>query len=111
EPRVYGQSDSDRRGVTRVGRTVPGDEAVAGGEQWRFVADEHAEREARILLRGVGVRWRRMGADSGSSDGVPQNLGGGAGGGAGERRQPVVPAGVSVRVRGDGGGGVFQGVD
>ena len=66
----------------------------------RFVADEHAVREARILLRSVGA-WRRgVGAAFGAGDGVSADSGGVSGGGAAGAGEYVVRAGVSVRVRG-----------
>src|SRR5207249_906212 len=49
---------SDRRGIAGIGRNVSGDAPDTGGNQWRLMADEHAEWPAGIFLRGVGA-WRR----------------------------------------------------
>ena len=67
--------------------------------------------QARILLGGVGTRRRGVGADQRAGDGVPADFGASAGGGEGERGGPMVPAGISVRVRGPGRRGVFAGDD
>ena len=46
--------------------------AVSDGD---VVADEHAVREARVLLRDVGARRTGMGAGAGAGDGVQPDSG------------------------------------
>ena len=53
------------RGGAGERRAVHGDPADAGGERRDAVADEHAVREAGVLLRGVGARRARSGSGCG----------------------------------------------
>jgi hypothetical protein len=52
-----------------------GDPPDAGGERGNLVADEHALREARLLLRGVGERQGHVGAGEREGRGLPANAG------------------------------------
>ena len=56
--------------------------AVSDGDA---VADEHAVREAGVLLRDVGAGRAGVGADPGAGDGMPADPAGVSGGGAGGR--------------------------
>ena len=102
------------RGFAGERRSVPGDPSGAGGEPGRALADEHAVWEARFLLRRVGGGQgepgrAEVGADLRAGDGVSANSARGAGGRARDDGRAMVPAGVSVRVHGDGERGVRPG--
>ena len=63
DTRVFGGvAAGDRRGFAGERRDVRGAAADAGGGGRRFVADEHAAREERVLLRDVGARRGRVAA-------------------------------------------------
>ena len=73
------------------------------------VADEHAVREAGLFLGGVGRGRAGVGAGTGTGDGMPADCAGVSGRRAGDDGGAVVPAGVPVRIRGDGGAGCSSG--
>ena len=81
-------------------RPVPGDPADAGGERRDVVADEHAVRQAGVLLRDLGERRTGMGAIPGAGHGMRADPEGISGRGARHDGGALVPAGVPVRVRG-----------
>ena len=87
--------------------SVPGDASDAGGGGWGPVADEHSERQARILLGRMARRDGRVGADSGDRRRSVRGFPAGFGGGAGEGGQ-MLPAGVSCASSGKWKGRVFS---